>query len=441
VPLLALLLVALAAAALRAVPRGASPLAGQIDFVAFECAAKVEAAGADPYLAEPLRSCERAAVASSGREAVPNLVVPAPLPPYALEAFGLFAPLGFRDAGALWPALALVAVGATVVLVRSLTGLPVILVAAAFLSADAVASLPIGQLVPLVLCALCGAALALQRGRPQLAALLTAPLLFEPHVGLPAMLALFVWEPRARPMLLAVTGAAGLLSLAAGFERNAEYVRVVLPAQALAEGLDFSGQYGLSALLAALGVAPAAALAWGTASYAAMAGASIALAGRVARKLDEPAGLLLLPPACVIFGGTYVHVHQIAFALPFLCLLLARRPGTRALTLAALVLLAVPWQTVAEIPRAGHARSGAGLGRVQAELRRVASGSLPAESAWGVWVRSDVRDSRTTWERFECKVPTWLGLAFLVAAASLVARERHGFTRDAKIAPDAAGAA
>jgi len=422
----AVLIGVLAQAALIAFPRGEAIVAQPIDFLAFDCAAKVGASGADPYLAEPLRSCERDALAESGIKIVPDLVVPAPLPPYALAVFGALAHLSFREASALWFALALVAVAASIVLLRRLTDAPLVVVTIVALTAVAFASVPIGQQVPLLLCALCGAALALRLERPQLAALLTLPLMLEPHVGLPVAVALFVWQPRARRALLGGAVLLVLLSLAEGPARNLEYVRVVLPEQARGEGLEFGGQYSLSALLAAVGVAPATALALGSASYVFMAGLGVALAGRVAAKLDDRAAVLLLPPAFAVVGGTYVHIHQMAFAIPLVLLLLARRPRLRVLTVAALFALAVPWETLAEIPGIGPAHHPAHRVDVAAQLHQVASGTLPAEVAWGVWVRSGERDSRTALERFEFKLPTWFGLGLLVAAAALVAFERGG---------------
>jgi hypothetical protein len=415
---------ALSRVALVAFPRTEAMIAQPIDFLAFDCAAKVGATRADPYLAEPLRSCERGALAESGITIVPNLVVPAPLPPYALAAFSVLAPLSFRDASALWWALALVAIGATIVLVRTLTGAPLAVVTVVILTADAFASVPIGQVVPLVLCSLCAAATALRGGRPRLAALLTLPLMLEPHVGLPVAVALFVWEPRARRTLLGGAVLLGLLSLAAGPARSLEYLRVVLPAQARGEGLEFGGQYSLSALLAVLGVAPGLALALGSASYLVMAGWGVTLAGRVAAKLEDPAVVLLLPPSFAVALGTYVHIHQMAFAVPLVLLLLMRRPRLRLLTATALLALAIPWETLGEIPGIGPAHAPPHHTDVAAQLARVSSGALPAEVAWGVWVRSGERDSRTAWERFECKLPTWFGLVLLIASAAAVARER-----------------
>jgi len=424
---LVLLLGAVSQFALRGLPRDVMPIADPIDFLAFDCGAKVAVTRADPYLTEPLRSCERAALAESGLKIIPNFVVPAPLPPYALAALAPLALLTFRDASALWFALSLLAVGATMVMLRRLTGVPLLIVAVVVLAADGLASVPIGQVVPVLLCALCGAALALRAERPRLAALLTLPLLLEPHVGLPAAIALFVWEPRARRSLLAGAAFVVLLTLAGGVERNVEYLRVVLPEQALGEGLEFGGQYSLSALLAVVGVAPGLALAAGSASYLLVAAGGIALAGRVGAALHDRATLLLLPPAFAVMGGTYVHVHQMAFALPLLFLLLSRRPSLRALTVIALIGLAVPWETVSEIPGLGpsHVRAASHVD-VRAAMARVSSGSLPAERSWGVWVRSGERDSRTDWQRFLCKLPTWFGLGLLAIATLIVARERDG---------------
>jgi hypothetical protein len=178
----------------------------------------------------------------------------------------------------------------------------------------------------------------------------------------------------------------------------------------------------LSALLAAYGVAPPLAVALGTASYLTMFALALALAPRVARGLDDPAALLFVPAAFVLLGGAYVHAHQMAFALPLALLLLGRVPRVRALAAVALLALAIPWETLAEIPGIGAAHAPPSKADVAAQLARVAGPNLPAETAWGVWVRSGVRDSRTTGERLALKIPIWLGLLVLAGATLQLTR-------------------
>lgn len=408
-------------AILSAFPSGNNVVSDPIDFLAFDCATRVSL-HADPYLAEPLRSCEVAALAESHVKMVPNLVVPAPLPPYAFALLAPLAFLKFRIASALWAATIVLWVSLTVVLVRKLSGAPLLVVAVALLSADAGASIFVGQIVPLVLCALCGAALALQSDRPRLAAWFSLATLLEPHVGLAVAAALFAYEPRARRPLLIGLGLVAALSLAAGGPmRTIEYFRDALPAQALNEGLEFGGQYSLSAVLAVLGVAPGIAIALGSASYALMAAAGVWLAGRAANATADRSLILLVPAALVLIGGAYVHIAQMVFALPLL-FVLGRKVRRPILAFAALCLLAVPWQTVFELPGHNGGWQHARVVAAERDLALVSSGSLSASIAWGVWIRSGAIDARTTAERFEWKLPTWIGLCLMLGEVLAVAR-------------------
>ncbi len=391
----------------------------QIDFLAFYCAGKVSAARADPYLAEPLRRCEEDAIDSIGFKMQPYLVVPAPLPPFVLAPFALFGVLSYRVAASLWFAILFVSFTVALFLLRRLTGLRLIALFVPVLLADALASILIGQIVPLVLCCLCAAALALRREKPLTAAAFAAATLAEAHVGLPLCLALFVWEPRARRALLVFAGLLALLALAyGGLAQNLEYLTRVVPAQARAEGLAFGGQYSLSALLAQIGVAPDLALELGTLSYLAMAGAGIALAGRLARNQHDRAFIVLVPPAFALLGGAYAHIHQMAFALPLAFMCVVKRSAWRPLAIAALLLLAIPWQTFAEMPFVYGRLPVTPHADVRPAMRRIADGGRLAEDEWGLWETLSVRDRRTPAQRFETKVPTWLGLILLALAAS-----------------------
>jgi hypothetical protein len=407
-------LAVMAAAWLGASPRMQAP----IDFTAFYCGAHTTAHGLDPYLAKPLEACESAAVASVGGAAVTNLVVPAPLPPYALVSIAPLGLLAFGTARTLWIAALLLASGVTVVLLRRLTHLPLALLVAGIFSADAIPSILIGQIVPLIVAALAGAALALQAGRPRFAALLASCTLLEPHVGLPACLGLFVWERRARVPLLAALGALGLLSfLGGGIERSLEYAFLVLPAHARAEGLEFGGQYSLSAALAQLGVPDGVALELGSLSYFGMTLLGGWAGSRLVRLVGSPAPLVLAAPAFALFGGVHVHIHQMAAALPIAFLLLSRCRSQRLVLALAVGLLAVPWEMLAECGLLPTAASPASHPDPKIAMGQAADGNRLAEDAWAVWVRSGARDGRTPLERLAVKLPTWIGLALLLGVA------------------------
>ena len=387
------------------------------------------ASGGDPYRTEPLRACEHAAAHAFGLAMLDGLVLPAPLPPYALM---LFVPLGllpFPAASLLWflVSIASVALG-SVALVR-LGGLPFPVAAAGMLGATAYVSLPLGQVVPLVVALLCGAALAARAGRFSLAALLCATATVEPHVGLPACVALFACEPRTRRALLAC----GAVALAASLWFASpgiclEYVREVLPAHARSQVGQFGVQYSLTALLYALGANGATAVALGMLSYVAMVVAGIALARALAKRYADQAFLVLLPPAFALVFGTFVHLAQMAVALPAVALLIghARPPWLRRAAYAALLALAIPWGSVAD-----SAAFGALLWPHAAAPRHVA---LPAADAAALAEQTESdfmagggygSNGGSVLENIVIKLPTWLALLVLVAvSARLLPRTR-----------------
>jgi len=72
--------------------------------------------------------------------------------------------------------------------------------------------------------------------------------------------------------------------------------------------------------------------------------AGVVIAARLSKDSGNPAFLVCVPPAFAVFGGTFVHVTQIAVALPAALLLLTSSvPQRRTLTLVAVMLLSVPW--------------------------------------------------------------------------------------------------
>jgi hypothetical protein len=394
-------------------------LTAPFDFVAFYCGGRTTALGFDPYVAGPLRACEIAAAGSVGIYVPHHLVVPAPLPPYALAALAPLGLLPFATAKVLWIALLLIAAGATIVLLRRLTGLPLPLIAASVFVGDLFPSLLIGQVVPLVVALLAGAAVALEAGRPRLAAALAACTLIEPHIGLPACLALFVWERRARVPLLAALGVLGGLSLlGGGIARNLEYGLAVLPAHARAEGLEFAAQYSLSAALAQLGVADGLALELGALSYLGMTALGVWAAGRLVCPLQQRGTILIAAPAFALLGGVHVHIHQMAVALPLALLLLARCRSQRPVLALALFFLAVPWQTLAECEIIRSPSLVGPLASVEAQMAQVSGENRMAEDVWGVWIRSGAHDRRTQLGRAALKLPTWLSLGAVLATAA-----------------------
>jgi hypothetical protein len=207
-------------------------------------------------------------------------------------------------------------------------------------------ALYLGQIVPIVCAAAVAAALLVSRENDRAAAFAAAFSMFEPHLGLPACLALFIARPRSRPILAICGAALTLISLASlGVEQNLEYLRAVLPAHALSE-ISNAEQFSLTYLAHLAGFEEHAAGAIGTVSYVAMVGLGIA-GGRVAAaRTGKPALLILVPPVFAILGGPFVHVTQLAIALPAAVIMAETRLRRVSYCAIGVFLLAVPWDAI-----------------------------------------------------------------------------------------------
>lgn len=137
----------------------------------------------------------------------------------------------------------------------------------------------------------------------------------EPHLGLPLLVSLAVWTPRARPVLGCGVALLGLLSVASsGLADSLEYARAELPLHALAES-SFRYQDSLTYALTMIGVPERVALGAGSLSFIAMLVAGVALAGRLARRAARPGLVAIVPPALVLLGGTFIKEQQLIVAV------------------------------------------------------------------------------------------------------------------------------
>ncbi|MGH7748416.1 MAG: glycosyltransferase 87 family protein, partial [Candidatus Dormibacteria bacterium] len=233
---------------LMARPGRPTPLTNPMDFRAFWCGSRTLLAGGDPYAVTALAQCERAAERADGVARFVAHSTPAPLPPYALLAFAPLAMLPFPLASAVWLLLSVALVVASVVVWRRLTGFSPAVLAAVSIVPVVLISVPLGQLGPLIVALVSGAALALRLGAPRAAAIAALGLAIEPHIGGPLLLALALVERRARRTILLGVIALVALSVATGGELLREYVTNVLPHVARAE-LPFEWQFALSPML------------------------------------------------------------------------------------------------------------------------------------------------------------------------------------------------
>jgi hypothetical protein len=311
------------------------------DFRGFYCAGQLAAEGANPYRQEPLYSCEAAQPLPLLWHASGHVTDPAPLPPYSIAVFVPLSQLPLRTAALLWIAILASAWVAVVVALRTMTGYSWSLLAGCFTFA-AMMSLSLGQLSPIAIAALCIAALLLYLDRPQWAGVAAALAMVEPHVALPACIAMFIAIPRARLPLVAVGVVLLLISTRFGVGRNIEYMLYVLPAHALSDVRDV-GQFSLTVLAHAVGLPDGVASRAGGVWYLVMASAGIVVGRVAARRLACLPLIVVLPMAFAVFGGPYVHWQQVVAAIPAALLLIRcdRRPPV--LLAAALIGLAIPW--------------------------------------------------------------------------------------------------
>lgn len=417
------------------------------DFRAFYCAARVASEGANPYRAQPLGTCERQVDPTPFFRKNPGVTIPAPLPGYAIAALIPFARLPFAFAAGLWIALLSIAWIACIAALARLASVSWEVALAAMGLSLGVLSLPFGEVVPLCVACICIAAYCVRTGRDRLAALFAAGAMIEPHLGLPVCVALAVWRPATRWVLAAAFAALGGIALfALGIPTNVEYFSSVLPAHALSE-LTRDTQYSLSALLAAGGVAPNVAVRFGGIWYVAMLALGTLAAGRLARSSSNNAFLVCVPPAFAVFGGSFIHITQIAAAVPAALLFATYAKGAlRTAAVIALLLLVVPWGWVVSpalivapvVPVAylawrfwkgetayvllaaiGAALMVFGLQHLYTlqSLHFGIAGAPPpidpqlAEASWSVYSRGGSGGSLAAWA---VRVPTWTGLAALL---------------------------
>jgi len=425
------------------------------DFRAFYCAGAAIAHGADPYAAGSLYACERTPMPLGLYHALSGVAVPAPLPGYALLAFVPFGVLPYLAACALW-LIALVAT--SYACVRALAILLDMRGDAALwplVAGFTVIVIPFGELGSIVMAAVLWTAVALQRRAWTTAAVCGAFSMILPHVGLPAMLGVFLFVPAMRARVLAVAIVLAVLDAVAGGPAVAiEYLATVLPAHAGAE-IGSTAQYGLTWMLHGLGASDRVALAGGNASYALMVILGLLAARSAFARTRDIAYCALLAPAFAVFGGTFIHYTQIMIAIPVALLLWSNARGTsRTIFAAAALLLAFPWAWILGQPALIAVYAIVCALFVRAVLDwdgtialRVAFGSVLltavvlvagyhfgsglsthvhgvniqpglAQSAWGEYIRAQRASTGPAW--WIAKAPTWLGLAFLTLGCAYV---------------------
>jgi hypothetical protein len=442
------------------------------DFAYFYCAGAARNAGENGYLTAANDSCGGRTpaqfpilAASSGAPAVHR--APAPIPSYDVALFGVIARLPYTAAAAAWLLISTIALLITMFLLARFSGLPVLVIFAAFAVLGFRETLQYGQLPPVVFAGLTIAAYGIATGRYALVGAATAITFLEPHLAVPAFLSMLVWIPKSRVPLIVAAGVLAVIGVATlGVAGNVEYFRNVLPAQVLAE-VPQGGQFSLTWLLGLLGVNDVTAIHLGDIDYAVMVIVGIAVAKYVSEQVGRVELIPLVPVAFAVVGGPYIHGFQVQAALLAALIIAGRRNDLLAWL--AILLISVPWSSSAWLARpwspsrlestlavavlAYYALRHAGrpirtaavatasvfyisvtelilkipdrqIGLVEspAHYLTVASNHMYASIPWGVLVRMPETAHGFSERLFLGKVPAWLGLVLVLASILVTLR-------------------
>jgi hypothetical protein len=426
-----------------------------IDFRAFYCASHALAQGHDPYAAGSLYACERAQMPFGLARTNAGMVVPAPLPGYAIVALVPFATLTFVAASVAWLIVLLGCVAACARGLSILTGRPADVTLWTIIAGAAVVSVPSGELGMPMLTGLIWMAVGLKQGWWALAAIAGAVAMLEPHIGLPAMLCAYILVPQTRRYIaIAAVVLAGLDVACRGVDTALSYFTAVLPAHAHAE-IPNSAQYSMTWTLHAMHFDDSTALLGGEICYGIMVLAGILAAYLLSRSNTNLAYAALVAPAFAVFGGTFIHYTQIMAAIPAAYLLFEESSDlARAFFSASLLLLMIPWLWVLSNPLLAPAFAAACAIVAWQALRfspvvslRIALGAAVlcgilvgagalfgssmdhihaqqtlqglAQVSWSQFVGSNLAASGPAW--WIAKAPTWIGILALVAGCGYAA--------------------
>ncbi len=309
------------------------------------CAGSAMLHGLDPYRFGSLPACEHAV-------AVPPFVpalragdpaLPLPIPPYEMLPFLVLAQFPFPVALALWMGLNIgCCTVAADLLRRMLPSVHPALIGTAVIVSAVPVGLDLGQFAGFVLLAVTAMGMALRRGQPVRLGLWLPVATIQPHVALPAAVALLFGGGRAvRLAVLGVGLAIGLLSALAFGPLTVEWLTQVLPGHAGANLID-AVQVSFVSGLATLGLPLGLTSLLSKLIYAAAIVFGAVAATRIARRSGRAEALPWIGAAIGTLGAPYLHLQQITFVLPAALLLVDLGPARRWAE-CALYGLAIPW--------------------------------------------------------------------------------------------------
>lgn len=322
----------------------ARPIGILRDFNAFYCAGEAVGQNADPYRTEPMGTCERRPKPDEFQAGRENLTLPAPLPPYDFAILEPISRLPYVEAVILWTTILLLSYVAITYMLADMTRIQPGIVAMILGPTVAYGCSVLGEIIPITLAGIVFAAWMHERDKPVLSALGAVVGMTSPHVGLPVIAALGLCVPKTRlPIAIGALGLAATCVALVGYDVTWEYFKEVLPAHAISE-ISSSSQMSLTALAHAFGARDHVAVSLGTLSYLAMFALAVGAAREFSLRNARDSLVVLAPIAMILLGGVFLHVTQMAAALPCALILYGRTTGwTRRIVACGATLVAVPW--------------------------------------------------------------------------------------------------
>ena len=312
-----------------------------VDFIAFFCGGDAVRLHLDPYLAQSLNACEHATSINLYYGILSPVIIPAPFPAYTLAFFSLFSYLPPLIAYGTWIFLLIASFIGSILFLRNIVTIPLTVIIATISTYFFMLSLPLGQIVPIIVFAICAALWGIKHDKHHLTAFAAVCTLLEPHIGLAFCLAIFLVVPHTRrPLCLwgAAFGAIWITALPA--QVNGEYLRHVVSAHALSEAFN-DDQYSLTHLLVLFGLNPFSAVSLGAWSYVVMVVLGCVGARHIFRKTADPCLAAVFAPTCALLGGPFIHIQQMAIA-SIAGLIAYDRTPQRKLTGIALIAITLP---------------------------------------------------------------------------------------------------
>lgn len=336
-------------AAVIVVVIGAQLAAGEytqffVDFKVPYCAAQVMLHGSDPYRFGSLTVCEHTVAVPPYvpplRASDPTLEPP-PIPPYEMLPFLALAQLPFAIALALWMGanIGCCAVAADL-LRRALPTVPPVFIGVAIVVSAVPVGLDLAQFTGIVLLAVTGLGIALRDRKPAALAWWLVVAALQPHVALPAAVALLA-RHAGRVAVLRAGAAIALVSAVLFGALTVEFVTRVLPGTAVVNLID-AVQVSFVSAPASLGVPLGPILLASRVIYIGAIVFGAVAAVRIAGRSGRPEALPWIGTAIGTLGAPYLHLQQVTLVLPAALLLIEIGPSRRWTQLAVYG-LAMPW--------------------------------------------------------------------------------------------------